>query len=244
MFNEPDWLWRVWREEAIQQFDAFQAALVERSLPAFDLEKIQQEADGVSENEWQRLMSLPGDDSFDPASFAEKAEEEGVDYLVIMMDTRQAIINQFTMGLFHLLEQKFLEMIRYLLVGPGKIRDLQEKSPGSFRKGVEALKAKGIDLKNINTYTQTEELEVLANCIKHAEGRSCDDLRTRRPDLFQRPAPFNIQVGRHTPRIFTPLAGQGIFVSSDQFQAYVTAVKDFWEELINILSQASSPRQT
>ena len=72
----------------------------------------------------------------------------------------------------------------------------------------------------------------VANVTKHAEGNSADQLRKLRPDLFTYPTfrklpPWGVMVVRR------PIAGEGIFVTEDEFKSFASAVRDFWLWLLD-----------
>jgi|SRR5215472_13366004 len=45
----------------------------------------------------------------------------------------------------------------------------------------------GVDLRALNSWNSINELRLLANVVKHAEGNSSEELRELRPDLFAHP---------------------------------------------------------
>ena len=91
----------------------------------------------------------------------------------------------------------------------------------------------GIDVATFSSWGKIEELRLVANCVKHADGPSCAQLKELRPDLFV--PPF---VKKETEeadlafvgQVFQPLAGEDLYVSANDFEKYVEAVKGFWQE--------------
>src|SRR5579885_3339424 len=79
------------RRVFIPQTRAFERAVVSRVMPAF--EHIEEEAEQLQNEEYERLMRLPGDDSIDPATLAEMAQDSGIGHYEELTAVRQAILN-------------------------------------------------------------------------------------------------------------------------------------------------------
>ncbi len=73
----------------------------------------------------------------------------------------------------------------------------------------------------------------LGNTVKHAEGRSAVQLRERRPELFEHP--YSKLLRRDAPRFFPPLrlplAGDGLYVTEEVLDEYVSAVAGLLGEI-------------
>jgi hypothetical protein len=50
------------------------------------------------------------------------------------------------------------------------------------------LRSLGIDVAKFPEWKSVMELRLVANCVKHAEGRACEELDKLRPDLFDPPS--------------------------------------------------------
>jgi hypothetical protein len=84
------------------------------------------------------------------------------------------------------------------------------------------------------------ELRLVANSVKHAEGGSADELRKLRPDLFQHPAvPSELQRILPPGPIHLPMMGEDLFVSPEDLQRYKDALANFWREFGAALNAAS-----
>ena len=98
----------------------------------------------------------------------------------------------------------------------------------------------GLDVKSLPSWNIINELRLVANVIKHAEGGSATELEKLRPHLFQvlqlNGFPEARWVGR---RIRKPLFGQEIYVGPDDFSRYHDASVAFWTELADALPALS-----
>lgn len=80
-----------------------------------------------------------------------------------------------------------------------------------------------------------EELKLVANSTKHAEGPAARQLRARHPELLVHPLlrkddPNTLAL--HTP-LSLPLGGDGLYVTGDDFRKYHKAVLDLFDWLRN-----------
>ena len=86
------------------------------------------------------------------------------------------------------------------------------------------------------SWPRIDELRHLANCVKHAEGNSCEQLRKLRPDLFENPTvepEFKIRgIVQH---VRNPLIGEDIYITEQEFASYAEVVRQFWLELANAM---------
>jgi hypothetical protein len=76
------------------------------------------------------------------------------------------------------------------------------------------------------------ELNLVANVIKHAEGRSAKELRAVRAQLFQHPVERRLVLARFRPSIVSqPLTGESIYILRNDFEDYASQVDGFWSKL-------------
>ena len=213
-----------------KQVTALVEALEKRVLPAF--ESIAQEAEEEANRAWEEFMSLPGDGDEEPGDFAEDAAEAGQSYYSLLMGIKQGLLNLFAAALFHLVEQQIVMFLRLELMS-----HQEAVQPKLFKKGIDEFKKRlaqrGVNVEGISSWAKVEELELLANTVKHAEGDSAQKLSTKRPDHFVHPALpkplFNLGVSSRPP--FLPLAGENLYVSLEAIKEYRDAIVAFWEEL-------------
>ncbi len=228
------------RDVFIPDIDAFARCLVERLLPTFG--KLEEEADRVEQDAWDRPRYA---EDVDPADVVEDARNEALAFLDTMQGIKQGLINMFAVGLYHTFEQQLLLFHRRGLLRPheqGKAR-LWE-----IGEAKERLKDAGINIEKFTSWPPVKELQLLANTVKHADGRSCNELKALRPELFVRPrchdptpADEGLRNAYLRAPVFQPLVGESVYVTREQFKDYAAAVHRFLEELAEAL-EASAVR--
>ena len=128
-----------------------------------------------------------------------------------------------------LFEQQILELHRRSLLplGANTTTKIEIKDTK-----VELLKD-GIDVEIIAGWAKVDELRMVANCAKHAEGSQCEKLRTRRPDLLTHPSRRGegLSCPDPEPVVFNPLGGENLYVDKRDFDEYVASLKSFWSNL-------------
>lgn len=166
--------------------------------------------------------NYPGDEYTDPGDVADWANDHSYSWWETMVSLRQSMINLLAAGLFHLIEQQLGALS--LDCGYERVRDTK----------LDVVKAwymanLGIDLSLLEPWAKIDELRLVANSVKHAEGGSARQLRQLRPDLFQNPAFAEIRAemgGRWLDRqepLAMPLAGEDLFVTEDDLRIYSAA---------------------
>src|SRR6266540_3091309 len=148
--------------------------VLDKVFPALDDEVISKEAHQVERKALEQTAAHEDDD--DPSAFYDAAFNEGLEFYMSMRNTRQGLINALAVGLYHLFEQQLCEFCRLLA------REPEAELDGE--KAKTKLKDLGIDVKKLSDWSSIDDLRLLANCVKHAEGKSRKKLYQRRPDLF------------------------------------------------------------
>ena len=97
----------------------------------------------------------------------------------------------------------------------------------------------GVECRSFLCAGKLHELRTAANAIKHGSGRAGDELANLRPDLFGSPDLLLLEgddaESSHaavcSDLIYTPLAGDGLYVSERDLSEWCDAAVAFWEEL-------------
>lgn len=219
------------RTQFVKQIELLSESIQNRLIPTFD--GIEKEAEEISEKEWDRLCSSCYSPDIDPADLAERAQEAGIDHYMMLSNIRQSLLNIATTALYHLFEQQIIFFLRREVLHPSKENDPQLMKVSVFR---ERLLGKGIDIYSFHSWDKIDELRVVSNSIKHAEGTSANELRKKRPDMFKHPIlrskPEMDLIHSATPRVYMPMAGDDIFVIQDDLSEYENALVGFWNEFI------------
>ncbi len=221
------------RRVAVAQVRILEEVLTERILPAFAA--IDDDAERRSHEVYEALGQLPADDSFDMADAAETAQEAGLARYEALEGARQAVVNALTVALAHLVEQQLLFFHRRQVLHPA-----EENDPAAF--GFRIFEARllgaGVRLEDVHGWSTIKELRAVGNAIKHTDGASADLVRTLRPELFTAPVLRNTEYASRPERpIFTPLAGDDLYVTEEDFRTYVAGVVDFLEAFAGVIEQ-------
>ncbi len=225
--------WRV-RASAVPYVTSYGDGVLNTLLPAFgDLEA---RANEIADGEFGRLGSEPAGEECDGdmGAAAEAAEEKGHAFYRTMATLRQTTLNLFAAGLFHLLEQQLANLCHdgAFLISPPRDSQLAVVSEW-YRQHFD------LDLQGLGAWAAIDELRLLANAVKHAEGASARQLRERRPELFEHPP-----IRRAWPEapvmempLRLPLAGDDLYVTEDRFREYHRAAVRFVQDIANHFEQ-------
>jgi hypothetical protein len=196
--------------EVFAQLDALGVDGVDRLLGSFA--GIEDEANRVADAAFEAYGELPGEG--DMGDFADTALDEGIQYYQTLAELKQGVTNLLAVGLYHQFEQQ-RDYIKSIMHAGG---------------------AKFPDLREFGNWTKVDELRLLCNAVKHADGSSADELRKIRPDYFQSPLEraellHRPRTSKHRPLV-NPIGGKDLFVTRDDLSVYRDALRLFWEELL------------
>jgi hypothetical protein len=235
MLSKYNFRW-LYTSEFIATIDYYARSLCNKILPAFQDKS--EDARKVVDDIYSLYSSVADPEWFDPAVAGEHALNAEISFYQMAEGIEQGIVNMFTAGLYHLFEQQLLRLHRQeLLFGEDeqnyklfKLKKVQQRLLQYYK----------IDIYTFTAWKKLEELLLLANTVKHADGNSCDKLKECRPDLFVSPHvkgdPRSPDIISRIP-VYEPLAGDDLYISLEEFMAYVDAVKQFWEELTQAVEQ-------
>jgi hypothetical protein len=205
-------------------------------VPVFgDLEK---RADEVAEAAFERYGAEPAGEDFndDMGDFAERAHDQGIAFYQTMSAIRQSILNLLAVGLFHLVEQQLADLCRDA--------SFDVPPPADTKIAVVANWYRdhfGLDLSALPDWATMNELRLVANTVKHAEGGAAEGLRNIRPQLFQHPAVVDLPEGNFGVAlpVHMPLAGEDVYVSEEVLRGYSEAANRFFENIANYFDENS-----
>ena len=228
--KNPFWI-SAFQSEFVPEINAIVDVLEKRLLPNIEEEEIEAESGRITEEEWERFMSMPGTGEEDPADFADKAENAGISHYQLMNGIRQGMLNLFAAALYHAFEQQVMFFHRKNVLHLD-----EENDPKLFKMSVfqSRLEKFGINIKNFSSWPKIDELRWVANAVKHAEGDSSHKLREIRPDMFQHPLLSQVFDPPALP-MFQPLIGDGLYVSLQDIKNYRDHLARFYQELTNAL---------
>ena len=202
----------------IPALESYAGIVLDKVFPAFSQEEIEKQADRISGGNYD-----PDDSAF----------QEALEFYMLMNRSRQGLINTFAAGLYHLFEQQLSDFYRQVTSNEGTKFEV-------FKEIKEKLREIDVDVTKWDAWSSIEELRLLANCVKHGEGKACKDLRQSRPELFIRPE--LAEEIKNTPFlkeqfVTTPLSGNGIYFTVEEFKEKSMLLKRFWLALAQKIDQ-------
>jgi hypothetical protein len=212
---------------------AFRKYIFTDVIPAFG--NLDRRADKVADEYYNEIGSQPAwnDADIDMADVAEAAHQKSLSWYQMMTSLRQSMLNLLAAGLFHLTEQQLAMVCRDggFTMPPPKDTQLAE-----VKKWYAAHIH--LDLETLPSWTLVDELRLVANAVKHAEGAATRQLRERRPELFSNPDFVEIYkefdeegIDRTFGPVAAPLSGEEFFVSEKLLNDYASAAESFFAEI-------------
>ena len=231
---DPFWI-RAIRDVFIPQINAIVDVLKERLMPNINDEIIEEESENISEEKWEQFLSQPSSGEEDPADFADMAVSDGVSHLILMTGIRHGMLNLFAVALYHCFEQQVMWFHRKNVLNIN-----EENNEKLFKLCVFRCRMRtyGINLEEFTSWPKIyDELRLVANAVKHAEGGSADRLRQIRPDLFRHPllSSSSLLTSPAAQPVFQPLIGDGLYVSINDIEDYRDHLVRFWQEFADSL---------
>jgi hypothetical protein len=214
------------RDHLVRQLRFYDATFNSRVFPA--VADPAGEARRAAEELWGSLMSRPGEG--DPGADAERAGDREQDVYQSVQAMHQIILNLFTAGLFHLFEQQAATLY---CEWTGK----NEGGLGALTSWL--LKTLKVDVKSCPHWQRVDELRLVANVVKHAEGHSAQDLRAVNPLLFDHALlrqPEYSGIPKTQMPVREPLAGDDLFLIKEDYDAYVGVLVHFWHWLADAIA--------
>lgn len=193
----------------IQRIDTVIDTIKLRLLPTFD--KIEEEAEEIETKKLDELSKNFNPDITDIGSCYEEAYSEGARHYTIYKEMKQEFLNHQATLLFHLFEKDCKEVF-VTLNGENLKNKLNE-----LGVSIEA---------NSSWHKINKELRLVCNVIKHGTGRSYDDLKDIRGDLFK--------------NNFCFLLESDIEISLDDIEVYGNEMKNFWIEFFDIALESNN----
>jgi hypothetical protein len=217
----------------IPQVIAFGGMLETRLLPSFS--NLDVEADEIAKNTWEDPPEHYCYESYDEGDLAELAFNEGLSHFTMMNDLRQGVVNMTAVALYHLFEQQIMELHKKCLLNIN-----EEKNIKLHKMSIvwERLSVIDINAKLFSCWSSIEELRLIANTVKHAEGDSAAKLHYKRPELFVAPSIRSIVGIDGARNVSVPLVGDGLYVSEEDISQYTKSVEMFWNTLSELLCHA------
>src|ERR1019366_1102504 len=212
---------------------AFRAYIFRDVLPAFG--NLGERAEQAANDYYDRVGSQPVGEygELDIADVAETAHDRSVSWYEMMTSLQQTMLNLLAAGLFHLAEQQLGALSRDVSFSERPLRDTKLAVVADWY-----FTHLQLDLKTLPSWAIMDELRLVANAVKHAEGAATTQLRTLRPELFRNPAFVEIDrefaqrgMALGTSAVSAPLSGEDFFVTEQLLQGYAEGAESLFGEI-------------
>jgi len=195
-------------DEYISQVEKITSLLEDTILPKFN--DIEEQSERASDEAWEEAMNQPATEDCDPSDFVEAAVGAGVSTYQILTGLRQGMINFFVAAIYQCFEQQ--------------LQEFHSINPYRFSLLRVCYKT------DVKTWKEIHrELRLVANTAKHGKGKSSEELRKIRRDLFRPPA--------GEPVSFDPMFGNQLYVTIHDLRHYRDLIVNFWKEYTEILDK-------
>lgn len=217
----------------IPQIMQFDKMFSETVFPPFADPEAQ--ANKVAQDYWDKKMSEPvgefGPDE-DPGDIADDAHQKSIDFYETMTAMHHTVVNLFTAGVFHLFEQQAGTLLQEWSGKRPKF-PFDELGKSSFKDKA----GNTVAFNSAPTWAKLDELRLVANVVKHAEGDSANKLRAVNDAHFKLPSVRGTDLEKWfgDRMLGEPLTGEGIYVVKSDYDEFVTAVIEFWKWLAGLV---------
>lgn len=183
----------------------------------------------VRDEAYEQLMSQVVGEYYtgDGSEEAEDAFNVGLTFFENLTDMYQGTLNLFAAGLFHVVEQRLADLTRDGAIGIEGSDTTLRNVVGWYQRHFR------VDLTTFPSWRLIDEMRLVANTTKHGEGQSATELRAVRPDIFQSPRlRADPQMAAMSMPVHLPLAGDGLYVTGDDFRNYHQAAEGLFDWLV------------
>jgi len=221
------------RAAALRQIVGFREYIFGEVLPAFG--NLDQKANKVADEYYAQVGAQIASeyDYVDMADVADDAQDRAIDFYEMAVSIRQTMLNLLAVGLFHLAEQQLAHSCRDGAFTVEPPQNTQWAKVVAWYSQHFML-----DLESLPSWTVMDELRLVANAVKHAEGAATKHLRELRPELFRNPildrvgemfGPDNLEIPPF--EVYLPLAGEDLFVRDALLELYTQSAESFFAEI-------------
>jgi len=195
---------------------------------------LEEEADELAQRHYEELGQYFDPDRHDESDFANSAFEKGLEYYEAVSLVKYNNQLMWIATMYQFWEQqvrKFLfDEIKhsgYTLFDEGGTEITFEQYCINFGQIKDEFTSFGQNLEELNCWSTIKELRLLANVIKHGEGRASTELEMIRPGFFK----SEITKSNLMKSYRTVLNEQVLNIQDSDFIKYKEALQSFWEEL-------------
>jgi hypothetical protein len=174
------------QQYALDLVRAYSSGFADRVLPGF--QDIEAEADAASEAYFNsRMNQVASEDGpwEDEGAVAEHAQEHGLSVYTDLEFVRQQVTGLAIAGLYHLWERLVKEFLETSFRAADPPVTPQTVRRADFNVVVVWLRERfGWDIEAEGFFADLHQLHLVANVVKHGDGKSCEALLEKAPQLF------------------------------------------------------------
>lgn len=211
------------RRHALSLVTAYSQGFTSRVMAAFD--NIEEEAEAAAEAYYEEKTNEPAwdDSGLDPSEIAEDAEALSERIYSDLEFVKGQVTGLAISGLYHLWERLLKTFLVRMFAdcNPPYVRSKAVWN-ADFNTLVSLLAKCGWDVKSTDFHTDLDRLHLVANVIKHGNGKSCNDLMAKAPEMFH---------DFHSPFLNRGRGAKHLELTKDDFLRFVVAVRRFFEQV-------------
>ncbi|MCX5903213.1 MAG: hypothetical protein NTV89_07020 [Proteobacteria bacterium] len=206
------------------QILSFSKTFNERLFPAFN--NIENEAEEYTEKIYEKFCENCFSEYVDLADLADSAMDKGVAYYSELNLVHYSFTAMSISSLYHLWEQQVRKFLFDEMRHTYKL-DFKTFCVHGITEIKEFFKHHNIDLETLSVWDKIDELRLLCNVIKHGDGKSADELKSKNSNLFRE----SFLSEEFTLPLDTTLLEENLIINQLLFNEYAGILSCFWEEL-------------
>ncbi|HKY87659.1 MAG TPA: hypothetical protein VJL90_12925 [Pseudorhodoplanes sp.] len=217
------YMWSGTRARYLQRHDFYVDQVRKRVLSQFS--NIEEEAERYSQEEYERLSSLPGREDVDMADLAQSATDNGQEFYGLLHDLRTQMILGSVAGMYHQWDKDLREFLELQLRHNYTADDVLKIA---WNENVfEILKQFGWDCSSSTFFKDIDACRLIVNVYKHGKGSSLKQLAKSHPEYLKNPL---ADFGGIWATSETHLEHDWLILSEAQFEKLAAGFRRFWKD--------------
>jgi hypothetical protein len=212
------------RKFYISEIETFIQVFNSKLFPAFS--DIDQEAEQLGQDYYNKGLNSPCDENFDPADLADWAMDKSISHYSDLSLVKYEFTAISIATLYLIWEQ---QVRRFLFNEMSQVFEIEYTKFCS--NGIEEIKSyfkeHNVDIENLNSWANLDELRLLCNVIKHGDGISAQKLFKNNKELFK----TECLIDDKSLNLDTTLLNESLEINQDIFNKYGQNILAFWNEL-------------
>ena len=222
-------MWSGMRELWISRHDFYMKQVKARVLRNFD--NMGEEADGVSDEDYDRLGSMYSEDG-DMGAAAEEANDRGVEFYMLLNDMKIQTTLGAMASLYHQWDKDFRDFLERELSNwydRDEISEFVWKS--DLNRLFNTLEDLGWPIRRAPWFQLLNAFRLIVNVYKHGKGPSFDELAQQYPRYLKGPFDTMDEASFLTTPRYVDLV-----ITEEEFDELAGAIRQFWTDFPKHLS--------